>query len=319
MKRTTRGFTLVELLVVIAIIALLMGLLLPALAGAMANARTRQDQSNVRRIHEAFLTYAGTNEGRLPSPAHVRRQAVDLDGDGGTYDEQFIPGLGDPNFTYNYTGPLYSCAIAQEYITPEIVISPVETNISVGQKGKIVEPSAGSEVPYDYAAYDPENNSYWDAGFSGDIRITNDAPCHTSYAHSALIGRRFKRFWKDSSGSNNMILSDRGTREGTSEGDDYKLSPTLRFHGADQQWKGVAVFGDGSATLLQSFFPQNVAYERSDQFGFKKDNIFAAEFDDAPTEQGSGDAWQVMSYFHIFNPSNPAAERILYDFDRLDE
>lgn len=48
------------------------------------------------------------------------------------------------------------------------------------------------------------------------------------------------------------------------------------------------------------------------------DNIFTAEFDDSPNgTQGSGDAWQVMSYFHIY-ASDSRAARLLYDFDRLE-
>lgn len=65
-RRSPRsGFTLVELLVVIAIIALLVGLLVPAISSARANARSTQDQSNLRQIAFAWMQYAEHNRGLM--------------------------------------------------------------------------------------------------------------------------------------------------------------------------------------------------------------------------------------------------------------
>lgn len=75
-RRRFTGFTLVELLVVIGIIALLISILLPALNKARESGRTISCAANMRTIGQAFLMYAGDNQGRLPLAA------VRYDGDG---------------------------------------------------------------------------------------------------------------------------------------------------------------------------------------------------------------------------------------------
>jgi len=64
--RKQGAFTLIELLVVIAVIALLMGILLPSLKKAREVARMASCSSNQRQVVLGLLTYAQSNDHKLP-------------------------------------------------------------------------------------------------------------------------------------------------------------------------------------------------------------------------------------------------------------
>ncbi len=66
--REKKGFTLVELLVVISIIALLLAILLPALGRAREVSKLVVCQSNLRQLAIAWMTYAQSNDERMPYP-----------------------------------------------------------------------------------------------------------------------------------------------------------------------------------------------------------------------------------------------------------
>lgn len=61
-----RGYTLIELAVTIAIIALILGILLPVLLAARRTARSMQNNTQSRGIHQALVMYAQGNGGYYP-------------------------------------------------------------------------------------------------------------------------------------------------------------------------------------------------------------------------------------------------------------
>jgi prepilin-type N-terminal cleavage/methylation domain-containing protein len=323
--RKRNGFTLVELLVVIAIIALLIGLLLPALAKAQASARTVKDSNQLAQIHKAFMIFAETDPGGyLPMPGRINRYTHPNLGR--------VPGKGPQNWQKDSTGHLYSSMIAQEYFNVDLPISPVESNPVVSRYGS---DSADEATAYNYGAYDPASDTYWDGdeadpasvqpgtqpqGAANAIfraKIDRAAPygrAHTSYAHSMMCGDRRNYTWRNTNDSSKVVLGNRGVREGNTNGDDYRNSPTLRFHGPDKEWQGHVVFGDNHVEYSKSFFPPNVSHECGLD-SIVQDNIFAGEFESCGSVTGNwkqGDAWLAMN--ELVTDDGGPKPRAIYDF-----
>jgi prepilin-type N-terminal cleavage/methylation domain-containing protein len=273
MKRE-RGFTLVELLVVIAIIAMLIGLLLPSLAKAMRIARSLRDKTQIREIHHGCLMFAEKNRGRLPTPGLINRLA-----DAGGMQ---LPGRGPEDFSLNRTAPLYSALVAQDFFKPELLVGPTEVN-----------PWVRVDDDFNYEAYSPADDSYWDDTFTCDVQC---AGSNTSYAHLAMCGQRKKVKWSDSQNAGDPIISTRGTRDGATSGSEYTDSPTLKLHDTDREWFGNICFNDNHTETLNNFFPPQTTYEPLDGPAPQPDNIFAAEFSDYDGANGeaSGDAFLVI-------------------------
>jgi prepilin-type N-terminal cleavage/methylation domain-containing protein len=279
MKRS-RGFTLVELLVVIAIIALLISLLLPALAKAQKNARSLKDKTQIKQIHTGMLTFAGDNKERLPTPGLIDRLPDPNIGE--------VPGSGPQDYVQNTTENMYSAMIAREFFQPDLVIGPTEVNPVVKQY-----------VEYNFDAYDPASDQYWDPDFEADIDGSDEGICHTSYAHMGLCGQRRKIFWRSTAPGGKVMLGTRGTRDGVYSGgeasDEYDRSPVIQLHGAEKEWVGNLVFGDNRIETSNNFFPDGVGYEPINALGLRRDNIYKAEFFDfGGTGQESGDCWTVI-------------------------
>ncbi len=289
MKRKPHGFTLVELLVVVAIIALLIGLLLPALSKAQRTAKSLQDSANISQIHKGFLTWANADErGRMPLPGLIRRKQVPGAGTNGA--AAYVPGQGEEDLQWNNTANLYSSMIAKEYITPEVLISPVETN-----------PVVKKHDNYNRNSYNPSatNPTFWDVGFLANIFRAADgqatSACHTSYAHLALHGERKKFSWSNKADGTKAVMGNRSTYKGAFSGLNYAKSYTLGFHAPDDTWEGNVCYGDNHVSLERSVMPDNVQYECG-SINLKKDNIYAYQEFATCNAGGStgGDSWMCI-------------------------
>jgi prepilin-type N-terminal cleavage/methylation domain-containing protein len=256
-----RGFTLVELLVVIAIIALLIGLLLPALAKAQATAKSAKDLQQMTEVVKSLITSSNDDSRqRFLLPGRVDRLPLPGVGE--------VQGSGQEDVTQNNTRSLYAAMIAREYFKAELLYGPTEVN-------DVVRP----DDDYDYLAYQPALDQYWDPTFSDKINYPAESgECNTSFSHLILVGERVRSSWKQvSDGRSKPVVSTRGTKDGQLSGDEFTKSPTLLLHGAKQEWGGNMVFNDGRGVKVISPFPDNVDYECG-AITLRKDNIFAAEF-----------------------------------------
>jgi hypothetical protein len=185
--------------------------------------------------------------------------------------------------------------VAKTLVPTKLLIGPTEVN-----------PAVRDFTTYNFDAYSPGNDDYWDADFNAKIDGDGTSlaqTSHTSYSHMALCGQRKKLWWRNTQNSGKPILSTRGTKEGFAgiNTDDYKLSPTLQLHGGEKEWDGNIVFADNRTDVTNNFFPAGVAYEPNNLLGLRKDDIFRAEFNDfddigggATTGHPSGDAFQVL-------------------------
>mgnify|MGYP003580247460 CR=1 FL=1 len=275
MKRT-RAFTLIELLVVMAIIALLIGLLLPALAKARAQAKNLKDSSQIRGVHQSWITFSREFNGVFPTPGLINRLAV-----GGI--EQ--PGAGKEQQTFNHTGNVHSACIMQNYYTPGLCVGTTEPSGKVFVKDN-----------YNWELYDAINDVYWDSAFKADLSTESNV----SYSSMPIAGERKIKQWRDSMDANWAIVGNRGVQNGQLTANLYNDSVTLLIHGGKKEWDGNICFNDNHVTYLKTFTPEGINFK--DTAGtMQPDNIFSNSNFQAPpsfsTTQAKGnDCWLAMTF-----------------------
>ena len=244
----SKGFTLVELLVVMAIIALLLGLLLPALAKARATARQVKDQTQVKQIHQGWLTASNDTGGVLPLPGEINRVGS-------------VPGRGDQDEIQNNHANLHGAMIGRGYVNAQIMVSPAEVNSKVA-----------ACATYNMNRINPGADCYWDpidsagAGVGGTVpspitgfRADMANQCNTSYAAMPIdpTSRR-KTEWRNTGNSRFAVLGNRGPKAGNPSGTDYSNSKTLLVHGGSKEWDGNIGYNDNHVEYGRTFYPENV-------------------------------------------------------------
>ena len=242
------GMTRVDLAVGVACVAAILTIVTTLFAqGANANftghKRTRMDGAQASQIHKALIIFADSNDERFAIPGLINRLAVEKD-KGPQLAGQQIPGMGPEDESINTTANLYSALIAQMFFNPDLVVSPIERN-----------PNVKVDDDYDFDAYNPANDVYWDGQFTADL----DKSSNASYAHQPITKAR-RNLWRHTKDLHLAQLGNRGPKDGA-------LDPASHTCGPHGNWAGNIVFGDNHVDFFSTTTPENL----------KGDNLFAAD------------------------------------------
>ncbi|MEM7227191.1 MAG: hypothetical protein AAF432_00105 [Planctomycetota bacterium] len=240
------GFSRVELLVLLVATAVVLSLGTTMATMTDQKTLTLKDATHLKTIHQSIMVFANDQtENHYPRPGLVNRKPVDLGGQ-----LQHIPGRGEEDTTVNTTANFYSCMVTLNYFEPGMLISPVDSNTRVV-----------AHAAYDYEAYNPVEDSYWDDTFKADLYKGS----HTSYAHTPMYGKRSNREWRMTLNGSFVVVGNRGPKDGEPIGSSYTTSP----HGL---WSGNLAFNDNRTEYVESMEPEQINGRTP-----YKDNLFRAD------------------------------------------
>jgi prepilin-type N-terminal cleavage/methylation domain-containing protein len=185
-KRPSRGFTLIEL----AAVVMAAGAMAMALPTCRGKARTQQqltDATQLRGIHQGMVLWAQNNNDAYPLPSKFDLKDETVTDQGRTKDT---------------TAAIFSMLIFNCFFSPELCVSPKESNTSI----KVHDDFAFSEPA---TAVKPKR-ALWDPAFVTDF--TNGKVGNFSYAHMLPADERLEETWTNSFDATQAAVGNRGRK-----------------------------------------------------------------------------------------------------------
>jgi hypothetical protein len=247
-------------------------MLAPTIRAVQHNGQGPPDASQIRSMHQAWVTYAAGNNGVYPTPGLINRQPVM---------GMQIPGVGAEDQFQNHTAFVHSVCVMLLLYSPDSCVGTTEVSERVHAK-----------TDYNFAAYDPAGDVYWDTTFRADLSTFSNV----SYASMPVAGERQTRNWRDTNDSDWTILGNRGPQDGSELPTVYDQSITLQLHGSKKRWVGYECFGDNHCERLTSFRPSGLNYETATG-DLMPDNMFKNDHFGSPSSSiaAGTDRWLVIA------------------------
>jgi prepilin-type N-terminal cleavage/methylation domain-containing protein len=284
-----RGLTLPELMIVLVVLVVIVAILLPVFDRSRPHgSRQLKDSTQVRGIVQGMIVWASNNPSGYPLPSAI---------------DPLNFTVGEPDEAKNTTANILSVLIMNGNISPEICVSPAESN------NDHIQVMSNYEYSTPSAAVLPAN-ALWDPSFRGTpedpIRFwgeqvpgTRDArPGNQSYAHLLPFGNRRKQ-WSDTYNSTDAIFGNRGPTYANDDAAPSRgkwalldgplgtRSNTLLIHGGRFTWEGNIGYNDNHVNFETKGTPDQLTFFA---LGDKAapDNLFVNETDEVDGDGNSG-------------------------------